>query len=196
MRILLDTHAFLWFVWNHQNLSSKAQGIIADPLNQVYLSAASHWEIAIKTSTGKLTLTAPFKDLIEQLIEGGKLFAEFLANDKPLLVSYEGKWYAPIFQVYPETQWGGKFQTATNYRDTYVRDLIEKKGWMIFPPIPFHISTVNFRLTEPAPSPSPPLPCFMCVLCFLYRTSSIVEIARTMWIAEVCDNCSLIIKSR
>ncbi len=81
------------------------------------------------------------------------IFAEFLANDKPLLVSYEGKWYMPIFQTYPETHWGGKFQTATNYRDTYVKNIIEKKGWMIFPPIPYHISTVNFNLTVPAPSP-------------------------------------------
>lgn len=81
------------------------------------------------------------------------MFAEFLANDKPLLVSYEGKWYMPILQTYPETQWGGKFQTATNYRDSYVKKLIEKKGWMIFPPIPFSISTVNFNLEEPAPSP-------------------------------------------
>lgn len=81
------------------------------------------------------------------------IFAEFLANDKPLLISYEGKWYAPIFKTYPETQWGGQFQTATNYRDAYVRKLIEKKGWMIFPPIPFHISTVNFNLNVPAPSP-------------------------------------------
>jgi PIN domain nuclease of toxin-antitoxin system len=45
---------------------SAAQAHIADPLNQVFFSAASHWEIAIKTSTGKLILTAPFKDLIEQ----------------------------------------------------------------------------------------------------------------------------------
>ena len=81
------------------------------------------------------------------------IFAEFLANDKPLLVSYEGKWYMPLFQTYPETQWGGQFQTATNYRDAYVKKLIDKKGWMIFPPIPFHISTVNFNLKEPAPSP-------------------------------------------
>lgn len=81
------------------------------------------------------------------------IFAEFLANDKPLLVSYEGKWYTPIFHTYPETQWGGQFQTATNYRDAYVKKLIEKKGWMIFPPIPFHISTVNFNLSVPAPSP-------------------------------------------
>jgi microcin C transport system permease protein len=81
------------------------------------------------------------------------IFAEFIANDKPLLVSYEGNWYMPIFQTYPETKWGGKFQTATNYRDQYVKNLIDKKGWMIFPPIPFHISTVNFNLKEPAPSP-------------------------------------------
>lgn len=81
------------------------------------------------------------------------IFAEFLANDKPLLVSYEGKWYMPIFQTYPETHWGGKFQTAANYRDTYVKNLIDKKGWMIFPPIPYSVSTVNFNLTVPAPSP-------------------------------------------
>jgi PIN domain nuclease of toxin-antitoxin system len=66
MRLLLDTHAFLWFVWNHKNLSVTAQAAIADPLNAILFSAASHWEIAIKTSVGKLTLTAPFKDFIEQ----------------------------------------------------------------------------------------------------------------------------------
>jgi PIN domain nuclease of toxin-antitoxin system len=66
MKLLLDTHAFLWFVWNHKNLSSTAQSAIADPRNTVLFSAASHWEIAIKASVGKLTLTAPFKDFIEQ----------------------------------------------------------------------------------------------------------------------------------
>jgi microcin C transport system permease protein len=81
------------------------------------------------------------------------VFAEFIANDIPLLVSYEGKLYAPIFKTYPETQWGGKFQTATNYRDAYVKKLINEKGWMIFPPIPYYISTVNYNLDVPAPSP-------------------------------------------
>jgi PIN domain nuclease of toxin-antitoxin system len=66
MKLLLDTHAFLWFVWNHKNLSSTAQNGIADPRNTVLFSAASHWEIAIKASVGKLKLTAPFKDFIEQ----------------------------------------------------------------------------------------------------------------------------------
>jgi PIN domain nuclease of toxin-antitoxin system len=66
MKLLLDTHAFLWFVWSHKNLSRTAQSLIANPLNEVFFSAASHWEIAIKTSTGKLVLNAPFKDLIEQ----------------------------------------------------------------------------------------------------------------------------------
>jgi len=79
--------------------------------------------------------------------------AEFIANDKPLLVSFDNKWYTPIFQTYPETHWGGQFQTATNYRDQYVQKLINAKGWMLFPPIPFHVSTVNFHLEEPVPSP-------------------------------------------
>ena len=66
MKLLLDTHAFLWFVWGHKNLSNTAQAAISNPNNDVFLSAASHWETAIKTSTGKLTLTAPFRMLIEQ----------------------------------------------------------------------------------------------------------------------------------
>jgi microcin C transport system permease protein len=81
------------------------------------------------------------------------LLAEFIANDKPLFVSFDNKWYAPVFQTYPETHWGGQFQTATNYRDQYVQKLINAKGWMLFPPIPFHISTVNFHMDGPAPSP-------------------------------------------
>jgi PIN domain nuclease of toxin-antitoxin system len=66
MKLLLDTHAFLWFVWNHKNLSGIARTLMIDPRNEIYLSTASHWEIAIKSSTGKLTLTAPFRDFIEQ----------------------------------------------------------------------------------------------------------------------------------
>lgn len=66
MKLLLDTHAFLWFVWNHKNLSSTAQTLIADPLNTICVSAASHWEIAIKVAVGKLRLTATVPDFIDQ----------------------------------------------------------------------------------------------------------------------------------
>ena len=80
------------------------------------------------------------------------LCAEFIANDKPLLVSYKGEFYFPIFKNYPETTFGGTFETATNYRDPFVQKLIKPNGIMILAPIPFGINTVNYGLTSPAPS--------------------------------------------
>lgn len=56
------------------------------------------------------------------------LFAEFIANDKPLVLSYDHELYFPIFKSYPETVFGGDFEAETNYRDPYVRKLIDKKG--------------------------------------------------------------------
>jgi PIN domain nuclease of toxin-antitoxin system len=68
MNLLLDTHAFLWFVMGSDNLSSKARALIEDPANENFLSIASLWEMAIKFSLGKLVLSASFDDLIpEQL---------------------------------------------------------------------------------------------------------------------------------
>jgi len=81
------------------------------------------------------------------------LGAEFIANDKPLLVRYDGRWYTPIFVAYPETEFGGEFSTEAYYRDPYVKDLIRKKGWMIWPPIRFSYQTVNYNLTVPTPAP-------------------------------------------
>tara|TARA_B100000131_G_scaffold146662_1_gene142612 strand:- start:531 stop:1550 length:1020 start_codon:yes stop_codon:yes gene_type:complete len=79
--------------------------------------------------------------------------AEFIANDKPLLINYEGKIYLPIFKNYAETTFGGDFETNTDYKDPYVVELIENKGWMIWPIIPFNYQTVNYDLESPAPSP-------------------------------------------
>jgi len=81
------------------------------------------------------------------------LFAEFVANDHPLLVKFDGHYYAPVFTSYPETAFGGEFETEARYRDPYVKKLIEAKGWMIWPLIPFSYNTINYDLTEPAPSP-------------------------------------------
>jgi len=64
MRLLLDSHAFLWFIMGSANLSVNARALIEDPANERLLSVASLWEIAIKTSLGKLTLSAPFDELI------------------------------------------------------------------------------------------------------------------------------------
>lgn len=71
------------------------------------------------------------------------LNAEFIANDKPLLVRYDGGFYYPVLQSYPETEFGGDFQTEAEYRDPFVADLINEKGWMIWPPIRYSYDTLK-----------------------------------------------------
>jgi microcin C transport system permease protein len=81
------------------------------------------------------------------------LFAEFLANDKPFLVRVEGKTFIPVLFTYPETAFGGEFETAADYRDPYLRKLIADKGGSVYwPPIRFSYSTHNLNLPTPAPS--------------------------------------------
>ena len=82
------------------------------------------------------------------------LFAEFIANDKPLLIRYDNAFYFPVLKEYPETQFGGTFETEADYRDPFVADLINQKGWMVWPLIPFNYKTVIRDL--PVPSPAPP----------------------------------------
>ncbi len=83
------------------------------------------------------------------------LGAEVIANDKPLVVRFEGRWYLPLLQAYPETAFGGDFETEARYRDPFLRHLIAAKGWMLWPPIPFSYDTINYELPAPAPtSPS------------------------------------------
>jgi microcin C transport system permease protein len=109
------------------------------------------------------------------------LFAEFVANDKPILVTYRGDFYTPIFNFYPETQFGGDFETEAIYRDPEVQCLIISggldicfddpegviedaqdgvvereeiaKGWMIWPPIPYSYDT---SVDRPGAAPLPP----------------------------------------
>lgn len=81
------------------------------------------------------------------------LNAEFIANDKPLIVEYDGDFYFPVFTVYPETTFGGIFETEAEYKEQEVIDLIEEKGWMIWPPIRYDYRTINYNLDGPAPSP-------------------------------------------
>jgi len=79
--------------------------------------------------------------------------ANLVANDKPIIVKYDGAFYAPVFKSYPETAFGGEFETEADYRDTYVQGLINEKGWMIWPPIRYSYRTINYNLQVPAPSP-------------------------------------------
>ena len=81
------------------------------------------------------------------------LFSEFIANDKPFLVSYKGEIYLPIFNAYPETAFGGDFETETDYGDPYIQRLIGKEGWMLWPLLRYNHQTVAWDLPSPAPSP-------------------------------------------
>lgn len=80
------------------------------------------------------------------------LFAEFIANDKPLLIRFNEKFYFPILTNISEKDLGGEFETTADFRDPAVVELINKNGWMIFPPIPFSYQTINFNIKTPAPS--------------------------------------------
>ncbi|MDR5865855.1 ABC transporter permease [Halomonas koreensis] len=81
------------------------------------------------------------------------LGAELVANDRPLVVHYQGQWYAPLLVDYPDTAFGGFLPTPADYRDPYTREAIEAEGWMLWPPIPFAHDTLDQRLGHPAPSP-------------------------------------------
>ncbi|WP_240672130.1 ABC transporter permease [Tropicibacter alexandrii] len=109
------------------------------------------------------------------------LFAEFIANDKPILVNYRGSYYMPIFNFYAETEFGGDFRTEAAYRDPEVKclittggldacfdtpeELVEQaqsgavlegdfdKGWMLWPPIPYSYRT---PVDRPGAAPLPP----------------------------------------
>ena len=81
------------------------------------------------------------------------LAAELIANDKPLLVNYQQQWYVPVFKAYPETTFGGVFETETDYQDPAVQALIEADGWAIWPIIQYSYQTPNLDLTVPVPSP-------------------------------------------
>ncbi|MGH6750308.1 MAG: ABC transporter permease, partial [Methyloceanibacter sp.] len=72
------------------------------------------------------------------------LFAELIANDKPILVEYEGNYYWPIFKSYPETAFGGVFETEADYRDPAVKKMIKDGGgWAVWPLIRFSYNTQN-----------------------------------------------------
>ena len=82
------------------------------------------------------------------------LGAELIANDKPLLVRYDGQWYMPVLKRYPETAFGGEFPLEADYKSPYMRELIDSKGgWMLWPPIPFSYDSINYDLKVPAPAP-------------------------------------------
>ena len=83
---------------------------------------------------------------------GLSLFAEFLANDRPLIARYKGEWLFPVVVDYPEEKFGG-FLAVTDYRDPEIANEIRANGFLLFPPIRFHHRTIQRDLAVPAPAP-------------------------------------------
>lgn len=81
--------------------------------------------------------------------------AEFVANDRPLVVKVGGRWFFPVLKTYPETAFGGEFETAADFTDPHVTETLirGRGGWMIRPPVPFSARTVDTETDLPAPSP-------------------------------------------
>jgi microcin C transport system permease protein len=81
------------------------------------------------------------------------LAAELVSNDKPLVASYQGKLYFPIVNTPPETEFGGDFQTPTDFLDPFIQQQFSKPGnWAVYPPNPYHHSTLNYFAKEPNPA--------------------------------------------
>jgi microcin C transport system permease protein len=81
------------------------------------------------------------------------LFAEFIANDKPILFSLRGELYMPVLFSYTEVELGGQFETEAEYTDPFVVELIESNGWAIWPLVPFSHDTIDWDLEPPYPHP-------------------------------------------
>lgn len=81
------------------------------------------------------------------------LNADFIANDKPLLIKYKNNFYLPLVNDYSETVFGGDFDTNADYRDPFIADKIKADGWMIWPVLHYSYDTINYALPVPAPAP-------------------------------------------
>jgi microcin C transport system permease protein len=81
------------------------------------------------------------------------LAAELVSNDRPLLVRYQGQFYTPVIQSYPETVFGGDFQTPTDYLDPFIRQRLSEPGnWALYAPNPYGPKTLNYFAKSPNPS--------------------------------------------
>ncbi len=82
------------------------------------------------------------------------LLAEFIANDSPLLVRYQGSFYFPIIVTYPESTFGGEIESEAEYSESEVQEMIAAgDGWMIWPPIPYSYETIDLYTLHPVPEP-------------------------------------------
>ena len=80
------------------------------------------------------------------------LCAEFIANDRPIVIISQQQWYWPVFQDYTEQDLGGELPLLADYQDPYMLQQLEQNSWVIWPWIPFSAATVDYQLTQPAPT--------------------------------------------
>ncbi|HFK1876498.1 TPA: ABC transporter permease [Pseudomonas aeruginosa] len=79
------------------------------------------------------------------------LFAELIANDRPLLLEYRGQWFLPVLRDYPETAFGGELPFPPDYRGRFMSERIARDGWALWPPIRFDARSINYARPAPAP---------------------------------------------
>lgn len=84
---------------------------------------------------------------------GLSLCSELIANDKPLLVRYDNSWYFPLFKNYSESDFGGPLATRADYQDPWLQQRLENRGWVLWAPIRFGATSINFATDKPFPSP-------------------------------------------
>ena len=94
-----------------------------------------------------------YSTMIFSLLFLVSIFAEFIANDKPILVVFNGHIHFPVFEKIPETYYGGEFETEADYKDPFVKDLINEQGFSVMPLIEYSYDTINYDLKVPSPSP-------------------------------------------
>ncbi|MGV3345890.1 microcin C ABC transporter permease [Enterobacteriaceae bacterium LUAb1] len=81
------------------------------------------------------------------------LFAELLANDKPLFVHYQQRFYFPLIVDYTEADFGGPLATSADYHDPWLKSRLDSAGWVLWAPVRFGGNTINFASQSPFPSP-------------------------------------------
>lgn len=110
--------------------------------------ARRRWNSFCRNRRGFISL------VLFSLLLCGSLLAEVLSNDKPFLVKYDGNYYFPVFRVYPETLFGGDFDSETDYRDEYILERLRVgDNFVIFPLNPHSYDSINLALDQPVPSP-------------------------------------------
>ncbi len=85
---------------------------------------------------------------------GVSLFADFIANDRPIVLYHQSQLFLPVFADYTEKELGGRLEIHADFTDSYVRELIDAPGtWAIWPPIPYRYDTIDRGINEPVPAP-------------------------------------------